>query len=349
MRYMLSLFFLFSFSSLFWSCANDVQSKPHYVFKSPPRAGVVAKVNDQEISHEELIKGIENKLYGLEMDIYNIKMKRFYALLMEKLMKDDPRSQGIERDEFFNKYINKGRQIAKKDIESFIKKLIKEKRILSEHVNDSMKERVKQHLDVEMKKKAIDRWVTEKTKKNPAEIYFPKPSVPILTVDVGDAPFDGKKDAKVTLVEFSDFECRHCASAVKTLEQIKKQFGKKIKVVFKNFPLPYHKKAKDAALAGLCANEQGNSQFWKLHDLMFADQKNLDEKSIIKSGEKVGLDLAKFKSCMNSKKYMARVDKDIIQGRELGVSKTPTLFVNGKIVDDLSVDNISKMIDQELK
>ena len=333
----------------FLSCSKDAQSKPYYIFKSPPKEGVVAKIYGEEISYKELVKGIENKVHRLEMQIYQEKMNRFYTLLLDKFIEKDPKSAGISRDEFLDKYINRGREISAKEIENFIQKLIKEKRILSEHVNDAMKEKVRKHLDRQMKQKSVDSWLVRKTKKNPAEIYFAEPPVPVLAVEVGDAPFDGPEDAKVTLVEFSDFECQHCANAVKTLEQIKKKYGSKIKVVFKNFPLPYHRKAKGAALAGLCAYEQGRSHFWKLHDLMFADQKKLDEKDIMETGKKIGLNLDTFKACMDSKKYTAKIDQDINQGRDLGVSSTPSFFINGKMVSNPSFEHISKMINQELR
>ncbi|MCY4524795.1 MAG: DsbA family protein, partial [Halobacteriovoraceae bacterium] len=173
---------------------------------------------------------------------------------------------------------------------------------------------------------------------------------PVFAVEVGDAPFLGKEDAKVTLVEFSDFECRYCGKAVETIEKIKKRYGKKVKIVFKNFPLPFHKNAKSAALAGLCANEQGGAYFWKIHDMMFADQKKLDVPNLIKAGEKAGLNLDQFTNCLNGKKHMAKLDQDIQQAKELGIKQTPTFFINGRMVNGLQdIDNFTKLIDQGLK
>ena len=135
------------------------------------------------------------------------------------------------------------------------------------------------------------------------------------------------------------------------MDEIKKKYGDKVKVVFKNFPLPFHKQAKGAAIAGLCANEQGGKYFWKLHDYMFDNQSKLDQNALKKAAAKFqGFDSSKFNDCVTKKKYLARVESDIKEGQELGVKSTPTFFLNGKIINGaLPLEDFSKMIDKELK
>ena len=151
------------------------------------------------------------------------------------------------------------------------------------------------------------------------------------------------------VVEFSDFQCPFCAKAAQTVKQLKEKYGDKIKVVFKQFPLSFHSQAKKAAVASLCAYEQGSNSFWKLHDEFFSNQANLAPAKIKEAAKKLGFDSKKFDDCLDNNKFIAQVEKDILQGRELGVKGTPTFFVNGMIfLDGHDIDKFSEFIDQEL-
>ena len=327
------------------SCSKDVQSKPHYIFKPSTQKGIVLKVKEESITQKEFIKGIENEIYQLNLKIYEVKMSHLNALLIEKFIGDDPRSKGLSNDEYLNKYINKGASISDSDVDKFIK----DKKIPIQYVNDKIKERARGVLEMEMKKKAIDRWIAAKTKKHPVEVYLQKPIMPVFDISVKDAPFHGRENAKVTLVEFSDFQCAYCAKGAKVMDQVKKKYANKVKIVFKNYPLSFHSHAKSAALAGHCAYEQGNKYFWKIHDKMFANQKTLDRDSLLKMADGIGMDFDKFKHCFSDKTRMAKVENDIKQAKDLGVKSTPTFFVNGKMFSGLkSIDFFTKKIDEEL-
>ena len=216
-----------------------------------------------------------------------------------------------------------------------------------------MKERVKKYLLMEKKKEAVEGWIAKKTAKNPIEVYINKPTRPIYEVEEGSSPRWGAADAKVTIVEFSDFQCPYCKQGAEILKQIKNKYGKKVTVVFKNFPLPFHTNAKGAAIAALCANEQGSDKFWRLHDFMFANQAALTrdalKEAVGNAGNKLGLDKSKFASCLDSNKYLKAVEADMEAGRKVGVKSTPTFFVNGMIVNGARpMAEFSELIDAEL-
>ena len=116
-----------------------------------------------------------------------------------------------------------------------------------------------------------------------------------------------------------------------------------------NYPLPSHTNAKQAAVAGLCANDQSSEHFWKLHDLMFANQDGLGESGLRDLAKNAGLDMDKFNSCLASKEKRQVVQKTVRHGQELSVSSTPTFFVNGKLVKGAQdVGVFSEVIDEEL-
>lgn len=161
--------------------------------------------------------------------------------------------------------------------------------------------------------------------------------------------FVGDKDAKVTIVEFSDFQCPFCAKGADLLKEIKKKYGNKVKVVFKNFPLPFHNHAEAAAVAGLCANEQSVDSFWKMHDEMFANQEALDAEGLKKTAKKIGLKMDQFEKCVSENKHLAAVKADMEDGKKAKVKSTPTFFINGQVINGAQpMDVFAEAIDEEL-
>jgi protein-disulfide isomerase len=165
------------------------------------------------------------------------------------------------------------------------------------------------------------------------------PADPVgVVIDVTGAPFKGDKNAKYTVVEFSEFQCPFCGRHVRdTYPQLDKEYIQpgKVKYVFLDFPLEsIHKNAFKAAVAGNCAGEQG--KFWEMHDRLFANQQQLEPAQLTEHAKAVGLDAAKFQQCLDSGKYDAEIRKDIAEGGKAGVTGTPTTVIgltqpNGKV------------------
>ncbi|MBN1607727.1 MAG: thioredoxin domain-containing protein [Polyangiaceae bacterium] len=151
-------------------------------------------------------------------------------------------------------------------------------------------------------------------------------------IAAGDAPSFGPADARVTLVEFSDFQCPYCSRAAAVTAQLKEKYGTKVRFIFRQFPLSFHQNAEAAAEASLAADAQG--KFWEMHDKMFANQGSLDRGSLEGYAKDIGLNLAKFKKALDSKETEARVKADQELGTQVAVQGTPSLFVNGKRVEN---------------
>lgn len=331
-------------AAFLFSCDNGT-SEPSYKFLQAPKEGVAAKVGEIEITNEELRQGIESDLYELEQKMFETKMNRLKALILEKLMMNDPKKKDLTNDQYMDKYIAGDVKVSESDINQFVK----EKNIPKEQVNPQIKERIRTYLLTEKKKTAVEEWLAKKTKKTGIEVYIKKPRRPTFNVEIGKAPVMGEKDAPVTIVEFSDFQCPYCAKAAETVDQIKKDYGKKVKVVFKQFPLPFHSQAKQAASAALCAWEQKPEYFWKMHDELFDDQSKLGKEDLTNTAKKIGVNEQKFTACLESGKYADMVNQDIEQGKELGVKSTPTFFVNGKLLQGAQpYEAFKEVIDEEL-
>jgi len=143
-------------------------------------------------------------------------------------------------------------------------------------------------------------------------------------------PVRGPKDAPVTIVEFSEYQCPFCGRVTPTLKQIEEKYGDKVRVVFKDFPLQNHLQAPKAAEAAHCAGDQG--KYWELHDRLFSNQQALQVADLKKSAGAIGLDQAKFDQCLDAGTHAAIVKEDVELGESMGVQSTPTLYINGRIV-----------------
>ena len=140
----------------------------------------------------------------------------------------------------------------------------------------------------------------------------------------------GKENAPITLVEFSDFECPGCKAFQPAVKQVYQWYSDYLRVGFRHFPLPQHKDAKLAAIATQAAGNQG--KFWEYADLLFENQSNLSRENLIAYAEQLGLDVQKFQNDLNNSGFDSIVNEDISLGLKLGVNSTPTLFLNGKMM-----------------
>ena len=141
-------------------------------------------------------------------------------------------------------------------------------------------------------------------------------------------PPRGDAGARVVILLFSDFECPYCAGVEPVLTQVRQAFPKDVQVVFKHSPLPIHPRAPLAHEAAVEAGRQG--RFWEMHDLLFANQGRLDEPQLVDYAGRLGLDLTAFRAALADRRHRAVVDRDVTEARALGVTGTPTLFINGQ-------------------
>ena len=166
----------------------------------------------------------------------------------------------------------------------------------------------------------------------------------------------GEKDAKVTVVEFSDYQCPFCKRYIDdSYSQIMKDYGDKIRYIFHDYPLSFHANAKAAAMASRCAADQ--DKYWEYHENLFAKQDDWSSAAtdavtdkFVAYATELGLEAADFKTCVDSKKHEKAVDDDVVLGQKVGVSGTPSFFVNGTmLVGAQPYANFKALIDEALK
>jgi len=158
----------------------------------------------------------------------------------------------------------------------------------------------------------------------------------------------GPANAKVQVVEFSDFQCPFCSRAADVVHQIKEKYGDRVRFTFRQFPLPMHQNARTAAEAALAANNQG--KFWEFHDRLFHNQQQLDRAGLEEQAKQSGLNVAAFKKSLDEHQYAAVIDSDLKLGEQVQVSGTPTMFVNGaRVANPTSFEAVAELIEAALK
>jgi protein-disulfide isomerase len=175
----------------------------------------------------------------------------------------------------------------------------------------------------------------------------PEADTTVHKIDPGDSPSRGPKNAPLTVVVFSDFQCPFCSRVEPSITQLERDYPGKVRVVWKNFALDFHQNAKPAANAAHAAGEQG--KFWEMHGKLFANQQALDRPALDKYAQELGLDMAKFRAAVDGKKYDPVVEQDMKMGASVGVTGTPATFINGRMISGaLPYDTFKKIAEQEL-
>jgi protein-disulfide isomerase len=212
---------------------------------------------------------------------------------------------------------------------------------------DSLKPQIQQAVTQQKLRGNLDKTLADLKEKHQVKTSMARLDLPRIQVEA-KGPSRGPEQAKVTIVEFSDFQCPYCGRETGVIEKVMKDYEGKVRLVFRHFPLEFHPFAAKAAEAGACAADQG--KFWPLHDKMFTNQEKLGVDDLKRYAKDLGLDSAKFDKCLDSGEKQAAVAADQKAGQAAGVSGTPAFFVNGIFINGAQpYDHFKQAIDRELK
>ena len=173
-------------------------------------------------------------------------------------------------------------------------------------------------------------------------------------INLKGEPSKGPANAKVTIVEYSDFQCPFCSRGYSTIEkQVLPAYSDKVKFYYKSYPLPFHPWARPAAIAAECAKEQKPEAFWKLYSSFFENQAQITADNVKEKAtgylEGTGIDMAKWNDCFDNKKSEPKVNAQMQEGSTVGVRGTPGFIINGRLVSGAQpYENFKNVIDDEL-
>ena len=314
----------------------------------------LAVINGVEVTEADVRKTAASDLEALETkrlqfeastrsEEHGILETALQGLIADRLLKAESEKRGMSVDELLDVEVA-SRKVPPTEKEMTDLYNINRSRLAGMSEEAGMQQ-VRNFLDQNSHDTALDAYVD-----NLKESYGVRPELEPYRVelDIEGYPTLGLGDAPITLVEFSDFECPFCRRALPALERIGEVYGDKIRIVFRQFPLNnIHPRAQKAAEASLCAHEQG--EFWTMHDLLFAEPVELEVASLKAKAAGLGMDTAAFNSCLDSGKNADEVRQDIKAGVVVGVTGTPAIFINGRIVTGAQpFETYAKIIDEEL-
>ncbi|MBF0628887.1 MAG: DsbA family protein [Magnetococcales bacterium] len=298
------------------------------------RAEPVAKVGSWVLTLEEVDRALAAK-------IHELRENKVREMVLERILTVKGAEEKIDPDQVVEKLTGNVPNPTDAEIKAFI---LKNKEHLPNN-GEGLEDQIREHLLDEAKKEAEGKVLAKLLQQYEPEILL---KAPRFTVTGPEDLARGDAKAPITIIEFSDFECPYCRRAQATIKKVQEAYGDKIRMVFRHYPLPFHTKAPKASEAAQCAAEQG--KFWPMHDLLFEDKTSLEIADLKKAAKTVGLDQAAFDKCLDSGKHGARVTADLGDGKKLGVTGTPTFFINGiRLVGAQPFEKFKSVIDEELK
>lgn len=304
-----------------------------------------AVVNGKEIKGKDVLERIKNDLSELERNTYELKKRATEEAVQKMILEDEAKKQGVTIEKLMGQFDSlRDQGVEKADIANFLKARGVDEKKLSKQEKDSIPQIIKMQRVYE----ARQRYMGELRAKANVQFKIPRPVEKAVDVAVGQGTAVGSPNAKVKIIEFSDFQCPFCSRGRMRLEEIVGKYKDKVAVYFRHFPLEsIHPQAFKASEASLCAQDQG--KFWAYHNLLFDNQSALNEKDLIKYADALKLDSAKFQECLKSGVKAAIVKKDMEEGIKAGVNSTPTFFINGFAVRGAQpLETFAEIIEEQL-
>lgn len=304
---------------------------------------IVATVGHRKIALGELEDRVRGDLVRIDTERYETLKQGLDDMISEELLDREAKGRHLSRAELEKQEIDdKVKKVTAEEVEKFYND---NKDRLRGQSLEQLRSRIEQYLNRQRLASRRQQFLNELRAKTPVHINLEPPRVKVSVDD--DPSRGGPAEAPVTIVEFSDFQCPFCRRAEATVKRILDEYGDKVRLVYRDYPLPMHSNAHRAAEAAECAQDQG--KYWKYHDLLFENQRALDEKSLIAYAKQVGMDEKTFAECLKSGKHRSEVDKDIEDGNRAGVSGTPSFFINGRPLSGaVPFAQFKEVIDAEL-
>ena len=305
----------------------------------------VATYNDKNITLKEIDKLIQHELDELNWQRYRLRESQIKQVIVQDLIEAKAKQENITTQELLQRYIvNNTKTPTEAEAKDIFERQVKPRQ--PNATFEEFKTRIIDHLQSSANQATMETFVAELQKSANVKIVLEKP--PVTRVSIAPSGVSkGPAGAPITIVEFADFQCGYCSQISETLNSLLQAYPNKIRLVFKHFPLSFHKDAQKASEASLCANDQG--KFWEFHDMIFANQAQMQVPKLKEHASALGLNMEQFNECLTSDQHQSAVLQDYQVGEEVGVQGTPSVFINGIRQRNLDLASLSNAVDEELK
>jgi protein-disulfide isomerase len=316
-----------------WSCrpANDSEK--------------LAEVDGTAVTRTDLDRSAGKTIRNAREQLYKLERQKLDEYIGATLLTKEAKSRGVSVSTLLEQEVNsKVLPITEAEIQGFYNSNKERLQVEFDKVHDQIRDYLFQQR-LESRKNEFFKALRSKAK---VTSYLKSPPIFRAAVAVNGAPFKGSERAPVTIVKFEDFQCPYCKTVQATYQELLKRYKGKVRLVHKDLPLDaIHPHARQAAEAARCAGEQG--KFWEYHDTLYANSPKAAVEELKAYAKEVGINAAPFEQCFASGKYKSLVQKDLSEGAQLGLTGTPTFFINGREISGAQpVEAFAAIIDEEL-
>ncbi len=315
---------------------------------------VILKYNGGDIRAKEIKGNIASRVKQLSEEVIEMYKRGAENALVEKLLNEEVKKKGVPNVNALLESIGTDATVSDAEVDAFIKENNLEKGFkdpMTGKMRKVSKDEIRAHLSNRAKVDQRQGYIESLMANANVQWFLKEPlaQVPALS---SEEPVLGNPNAKVVIYEHSDFQCPYCARGKNVVKEIHAAYGDKVAIVFRHLPLDFHPEAKPSAVASVCAQQQG--KFWEYHDKLFDNQKDLNAANYTKWAKELGLDEAKFKTCLTSPEATSIVEKSQGYSEQAGANSTPTFFVGSKtegkkIPGAQPFAEFKKIIDEQLR
>jgi protein-disulfide isomerase len=324
------------------------QVKKNVAEATPPTteaelARVLATVNGRQITSADIEDNLRPLVFSVQQEVYKLRMQAVELKVNDLLLNQEAQRRKLTTSALLDTEVT-AKVPAVTDADA--RKFYDENKARIEGDFAQLKEQIVQYLrEVETRKATVA--LAERLQAT-AQIrtFLVAPQPPVYKFATDGQPSKGVESAAVTLVEFTDYQCPSCAAAQPALERLIAEYGDRLRLVVRDYPLSQHADAEKAAEAAEAAREQG--KYWEYAALLFQNQSALSADKLKEYATRTGLDRVKFDAALDSGRFAESVHRDLHDGDRAGVAGTPTIFLNGSRVADVSYEGLKSAVETAL-
>jgi predicted DsbA family dithiol-disulfide isomerase len=306
---------------------------------------IVATVGGEAITAEELAEAAKADLQKIRMKIYQIEKRALDTLVDERLLTQAAKREGVSVENYRKKMIDEKIVEPTEEEIKAVYEARKGKGRFEQPLDDKMKTRIPEYLKATQGARIEKDLMIGLRAQSDVKILM---DVPRVEIRLGKAPSKGPKRADVTIIEFSDYQCPFSGKVQGTVKDLISTYGEKVRHVYRDFPLSFHRDAQKAHEAAHCAGDQ--KKYFEYHDKLFENQQKMKIDDLRKYAKELDLNTKKFNKCLDGGAHVERVRKSITEGQAAGVAGTPAFFINGIMISGAQpIGAFKEIIEGELQ
>lgn len=306
------------------------------------RARVLATIKGEKITSGDVEDSLLPLIFDVQQQVYKLRKDELELSINDALLVQEAQKRQITTNALLDAEV-KPKPVTDQQAQAFYDQ--NKERVSGDFAQT--KDAIRQYLE-QIEVRQAERAFVEKLRAAATiQTFLVAPESPVFKISTTDQPSLGKADAPVTIVAFTDYQCPSCAAMHPELERLVKEYGDKVRLVTRDFPLSQHTEAFKAAEAAEAARDQG--KYWEYIQILLRNQSALTVDKLKGYASELALDRARFDSALDSGKFAESVQRDVEDGMKLGINGTPTIFINGRRVSAKGYDELKAIVDSAFK